>query len=439
MNNNSEQEVTKAPALGPEEPAKLGHYLLWGCLAFVVVALIWAKYASLDEVTHAEGKVIPSSKLQVIQNLEGGIVSKILVREGQIIKKGQVLMHIDDTRFSSSYKEAAVRADSLKAKAARLEAEAYGKPIEFSQALKTKHKKLIARERALYDAHQNELKTKVSTLDEQLNQRTQELRELQSKLKHMKKSYTLVDKELKMTKPLISKGAVSPVEVLRLERQANDLEGEIASTEHAIKRTQAGVSEAANKIKELKLGVKSKALDELNTLKGELAPLLASKTALEDRVKRTAVRSPVNGTVKQILINTVGGVVQPGKDIVEIVPLDDTLLIEAKIRPKDIGFIHPGQVATVKISAYDYSIYGGLKGTVEHISADTIEDEKEKKEHFYKIYVRTKKNSLGNKNKPLLIIPGMIANVDILTGRKTVMDYVMKPILKAKQQALRER
>jgi membrane fusion protein, adhesin transport system len=368
-------------------PRVFSHVILWTATLFIIIAFFWSKYAILDEVTTGQGKVIPSSQIQVIQNLEGGIVRKIYVREGEIVKKNQVLMQIDDTRFAASYKEALKKIDDFEIEIARLNAEIENKPFIISDKLKKANLSLYKAEKALYDSRINEYK-------------------------QLEFAKNLAERELKLTKPLVNKGAVSEVEVLRLQRTVNELNGKIYS-------------------------FKSKTLEQLNKARGELNALKESYLAHRDRLVRTTVRSPVKGIIKQIKINTVGGVVQPGMDILEIVPLDDTLLIEAKIRPSDIGFIHPGQKTMVKLTAYDFSIYGGLEGKVEQISADTITNEKD--ESFYIIRVRTKKNYLGTKQKPLYIIPGMLSSVDILTGRKSVLDYLLKPILKAKQAALRER
>lgn len=368
-------------------PRLFTHIILWTVVLFIFVFIIWAKNAVLDEVTTGQGKVIPSSQVQVIQNLEGGIIQKMMVRDGQIVEKNQVLMLIDDTRFSATYKEALKKIADYEIEIERLQAEVDEKPFKPDTQLSKANPGLVAAEIALY------------------NTRKLELKQLQQGL-------SFAQKELSLTKPLVAKGAVSEVEVLRLERTVNEL---------------------ASKI----INFKSKTLEQLNKSKGELAALKESSLADKDRLSRTTVRSPVKGIVKQVKVNTIGGVIQPGMDILEIVPLNDTLLIEAKIRPSDIGFIHPGQKAMVKLTAFDFSIYGGLEGKVEQISADTITNEKD--EAFYVIRVRTKQNYLGTKEKPLFIIPGMLATVDILTGRKSVLDYLLKPILKAKQTALRER
>jgi adhesin transport system membrane fusion protein len=366
------------------------HIILWTTALFIFVAVIWANFAILDEVTTGDGKVVPSRDIQVIQNLEGGIVQNILVKEGEIVKKNQILMQIDNTRFMSSYAEAEKKIDVLKIEIIRLTALLNNQKPEFPAEFVKNHPLLIQNELSLY------------------NSKSKELSELKSSL-------ALAQKELDLTRPLLKSGSVSEVEVIRLERTVNEIEGSIEK-------------------------FTSEQLDKLNKARGDLSALIEANKADKDRLNRTTVKSPVYGIVKQIKVNTIGGVVQPGSDLIEIVPLDDTLLIEAKIKPSNIGFIHPGQKAMVKISAYDFSIYGGLEGVVEQISADTIVDETDKqKESYYIVKVRTKKNHLGTTENPLPIIPGMLATVDILTGEKSVLQYLLKPIIKAKQSALRER
>lgn len=419
-------------------PNRKSHLILWFVITFLVIMFIWAKLAVVDEVTHAEGKVIPSQKIQVIENLEGGIVQAILVREGQIVDKNQILMHIDDTRFASEHKESQLQAATLQAQIARLTSEVEETAIIIPESLKTNFPKIVDNELKLHAQRHDEVKTKLNTLQEIVVQKQQEVAELKSRKEKFSRSLTLVRKELNLTKPLVNEGAVSRVEVLRLERQANDLAGDLKEAELNIPKAQAALNEAQSRIDEFKMEMRTTDLDELNKAKSELAKLKEALNTLQDRVTRTSVRSPVRGIVKKLHINTVGGVIDPGMDILEIVPLDDTLLIEAKIKPKDIGFVKPGDKAKVKFTAYDFAIYGGLDGIVEHISADAIK-EQEDEESYYQIRVRTDKNSLGSETEPLVIIPGMQATVDILTGQKTILDYILKPILRGKERALTER
>lgn len=345
-------------------PPRASFLIIRYTLILFVIAIIWACLSPIDEITRAEGKIIPSSNVQVIQNLEGGIVSEIPVRIGQVVHKDQVVLKLDETRFASSAEESKAGIDVLK---------------------------------------------------EQVNQRAQEIAEKRSRLSQLQQSYAFINKELQMSKPLLAQGVVSEVEILRLQRQVSDLRGEMDANRLAIPRLESQLAEARAK------------------LEGASASSLAAK----DRLDRTTVRSPVEGIVKTININTVGGVIQPGMNVMEIVPIEDNLLVEARVRPSDVGFLKVGQPAMVKISAYDFSIYGGLEAEVENITADSITNEKG--ESFYLVRVRTKKNYLGTEEKPLPIIPGMMASASIKTGSKSLMTYLLKPIFKAKTDALTER
>jgi adhesin transport system membrane fusion protein len=409
--------------------------MLWMTILFVITAVAWAGMAEIDEVTKGVGKVIPSRQIQVVQNLEGGIVSEIMIREGQIVDPGQVLLRIDDTRFSSTFREREVSRSALEARAARLRAEAEG--MEFIPPEGLTEASVVARERALFVSQHQELVSQVTVLERQLQQKRQEVQELNSRLAGLRANQKLLIDELNLTKPLVAKGAVSEVEVIRLERKAVEVRTEINATRLAIPRIESALEEIESRIESTRIAFRNEAREELNAVAAELASMTESSVALEDRVKRTLVRAPVHGTVNRLLVNTVGGVVQPGSDLVEIVPLEDTLLVEAQIRPADIAFLRPGLPATVKISAYDFLIYGGLDAELEHISADTIVDDSG--ESFYLIRVRTQKNYLGTEEEPLPTIPGMLAQVDILTGKKTILHYIMKPVLRARVEALRER
>lgn len=412
-------------------------------LLLVVVALFgtilfWSSQAELDEVAAGMGRVIPSSEIQVVQNLEGGIVQDILVREGQTVEKDQILLRIDDTSASASAGATMQTYAGFNAAVIRLTAEAEGIALAWPEALKRDRPDLVARETDLYNTRQQELKSSIGILRQQRTQRARELEEQRSSLQGLQLSYEFVAEEYKLTEPLVEKGSVSKVEFLQLKRQLNDLESQINTTRIASKRTQSAIAEADSRIKERRQNFRSTALAELNDRKTRLNALAEELRSQEDRVTRTEVRSPVRGIVKQLHFNTVNGVVQPGEDMVEIVPLDDTLLVEAEINPRDVAFLFPGQEAKVKLTAYDFSIYGGLDAKLEQISADTITDEEGNS--FYQIRVRTEDSHLlGKDGEPLPIITGMVAEVDILTGKKTVLDYMLKPFIKARHKALRER
>jgi adhesin transport system membrane fusion protein len=429
--------MSEVSAATLESAHRAGHSLLILSLAFFIAAGWWAYETNLDEVTRGEGKVIPSSKIQVIQNLEGGILADVMVAEGQVVEKDQVLLKIDDTRFSSSVRETELKYYELLARSSRLKAESDGVDFIVPEEVVTANQILATNEKSLYLSRQRELHSALQVLKQQLAQRRQELIERRAKQSQLVQGYKLSDKELKMSEPLVDVGVISEVEVLRLKRTVNQLYGEMEANRLAIPRTQSALSEAQQKVKEQTIQFKTDAATQYSEVNAELSRVKETIFSAKDRVTRTQVRSPLKGTIKQLKINTVGGIIQPGMDLLEIVPIEDNLLIEAKIRPSDIAFLRPGQEAMVKLTAYDFSIYGGLPAKLERISADTIKDDKD--ESFYLIYLRTDKNYIVHKDVKLNIIPGMTTTVDILTGKKTVLDYLLKPIFKAKNEALRER
>ena len=402
-----------------------------------LLLIVWMAITQIDEITRGEGKVIPSRQLQVLQSLDGGIVSEIAVSEGQVVEVNQLLLQVDSTRFESSAREGQATYLSLLAKLARLRAIAEGKGFEPPDEVVKSDPELVEEERRLYQSRVSELEAQLSISRQQLTQRQQELSEVQAKRIQAGQAYELSAKELAVTKPLIASGAVSEVELLRLERDVARFRGERDMASAQIARVQAAIGEANRKVQEVELAFRNDARKEMSDTLGKLSALSESNVGLADKVKHSAIRSPVHGTVKRLLINTVGGVVQPGKDVVEIVPLEDALLLEAKILPKDIAFLTPGQRAIVKFTAYDFAIYGGLEATLEQIGADSVTDEKGNT--FFLVRVRTDKPHLEKNGKRLPIIPGMMAEVDIVTGRKSILTYLLKPVLRAKQVALGER
>lgn len=414
------------------------HLLLWISFSFVIIAIIWANFATLDEVTRGAGKTIPSSHIQVVQNLEGGILAEILVKEGDQVEKGQALLKLNTVRFASSFNETKLKYYELLATTARLTAEVNKQALVIPDEVLNEHPEIANDARNLLISRKNELNANRRILEDQIRQKQQDLIELKSKTAQISRSYQLLKKELRMSEPLVAEGAMSQVEILRLQRSTNDLKGELSSARLSIPRIESSLNEAKNKLAELEIRFHTDALEELNQAKAELERTYTTVLALEDRVTRTKITSPVKGTIKQLKVTTIGGVIQPGMDLVEIVPLNDLLLIEAEVRPADIAFLYPGQKAMVKLTAYDFSIYGGLEAELEHISADTIINEEDGKS-YYLIRLKTKKNYLEKNGERLNIIAGMTANVDILTGKKSVLDYLLKPILKARDNALKER
>ncbi|MFC4273433.1 HlyD family type I secretion periplasmic adaptor subunit [Sneathiella chungangensis] len=428
-------DVVAAKLQGPHPRA---YMLLFGIVAFFVVGYFWASNAVLDEVTRGDGKVIPSSQVQIIQNLEGGILRELLVHEGDIVEKGQIILRIDDTGFASRAGEIESNYLNLMGRIARLEAEATGEPLTFPAELLAERKDITVREQNLFNARQAELQSQIQILRQQAQQRQQEIAEINGRLRQLRASLALANEEMEITEPLVKKGIVPKVDSLKLRREVNDLRGQISASELSLPRVEGALKEANQRIEEKILSFKSGAAQELSQVRADYEAARQAILGVKDRVARTDVRSPVAGEVKDVKIQTIGGVVKPGQDIIEIVPIDDTLLVEANIRPSDIAFLRPGQEATVKITAYDYSIYGGLPAKLERISADTIVDEKSG-ESYYQIIVRTDQNYLKRGENTYPIIPGMVASVDILTGHKTVLDYILKPILKTRDTALRER
>ncbi|XZG68747.1 HlyD family type I secretion periplasmic adaptor subunit [Chitinibacteraceae bacterium HSL-7] len=413
--------------------------ILYACTAFVLAAFAWAAIAEIGEVTVGEGKVIPSSQVQQIQHLEGGIVKTISVRVGQMVKKGDTVMQLDRKRFSSSLGESQAKHIALSLKVARLTAEASGQVFTPDPKYAQQAPDLVAQEQLLYSTRQHDLDTTLSVLRQTVAQKAQEISEKQGLLAQLESSRSLLNKEIALTRPMVEQKIAADVDLLRLQRQLADLEGQLTSTRLSIPRLQEALGEARSKVMSAEARFRSDAAKELSDAGAELSTIDAGNEALVDRLDRATLRSPVNGIVKSIAVNTVGGVIQPGVTVMEIVPIEDNLLIEAKIRPADVGFLRPGQSAKVKLSAYDYSIYGELDATLENITADSFTNERDKQESYYLVQVRTKRNYLGTAEKPLPIIPGMLATVYIQTGNKTVLSYLMKPITKARLEAMRER
>lgn len=399
-----------------------------------IAFFIWATLANVDELTKGDGKVIPSKQLQVVQSLDGGIISDILVKEGQQVSDGQVLLKIDATRFLSGYRENRATYLALLAKAARLQAIADGKEFVPPKEVLAEEPQLAAQEESLYRNRRVELEGQIGMAKGQMQQRSEELMEARARYESASQGMELTARELKLTKPLVESGAVSDVDLLRLQRDVSRYSGERSQAAAQTYRLQSAIAEAQTKIQNVELEFKNQARTELAETQSKINSLGESSVALSDKVKQADIKSPMNGIVKRLLFNTIGGVVPPGKDIVEIVPLEDTLLLEAKVNPRDIAFLRPGQAAKVKFTAYDFAIYGSLDGVLEQIGADSLMDDKGNA--YYLVRVRTHKSSLGE-NLP--VIPGMVAEVDILTGKKSVLSYLMKPLLRAKQYALTER
>jgi len=426
-------ELSAEQAILEQEPLRAKR-LLYG-IAFVVILLAaWAYVAEVDTVTRGQGKVIPSRQVQIVGSQDGGVITDILVREGDRVDRGQMLIKLDPTRSQSSLGENRAQLVGLQVKVARLNALVEDEPFRPTNEMVSIAPEVVKQEVELYETSLAELSVQQRIADQQLTQRREELNELTARESQLATEYRLADQELKQTKPMLASGAVSEVEVLRLEREVNKAQGELKQTRAQIERIRATIAEAEEKRLGVELEFANRAREELTDTVTKINALTEAAAGLSDRVRQTNLVSPVAGTIKQLLYNTVGGIVLPGRDIVELIPADDTLLVEVRIRPQDIGFLAPGQDANVKVTAYDFVVYGGLEGQVEQIGADTVLDEEGNA--FYEVTVRTKSADLGA-DKP--IIPGMTVEVDVLTGKKTVLAYLLKPVLRARQRALSER
>ncbi len=417
-----------------QDPIRARGFLYVVVLA-VAALLVWAWFASIDEVTRGTGRVIPSSQLQRVQSFDGGVVQEIPVREGQRVEAGELLMRIDPTRFISNFRENRAKAQSLQARAERLRALATGSAFSPSDALVDKAPEIVDQERELYANGLDKLAEEKSILQERLSQRRAELEEAQSRRDTAARELGMASQELNLTRPLLRSGAVSEVEVLRLQRDVSRASGDRAQAAAQVDRLQSAIEEAQAQLREVELEARNEWRTELSRTLGELAALDESSAGLQDRVRLSEIRSPVEGVIQRLGITTLGGVVQPGQEVVDIVPTDDALLVEARIAPQDIAFLRPGQPATLKLTAYDFAIYGGLEAELDHISADTITDDEGNT--FYLVRVRTAADA--KMHQALDVMPGMTAQVDIMTGKRTVMQYLLKPVLRAWDNSMGER
>ena len=420
-----------------QKTPKKSKLILYFWLLTITVFIIWANIAKVDEIVRSSGKVIPSGENKVVQNLEGGIVEEILVKEGENVSKGDILIKIKNIKSKSDLAQYISKRDELSTKLQRLYAQATLKPLSFSESFTSKHPGLVKREKSLYKTSLLDLQAKKDTLKKQIAQKDDILKETKAKIKNLKKSYGFIKEEIKISKPMVKEGIKSKVDFLKLQREANNVKTELDNSINSIPAIKTSISEIKSKIKELELTFKTKSKKEYNDVAGELDRIEKKIVSFQDTVNRTNIKSPVDGIVKKLYVNTIGGVVRPGMDLVEIVPKDKNLIVEVKVRPKDIAFIYPGQKALVKFTAYNYSIYGGLKGKVIGISPDTITDKKNKT--YYIIRIKTDKDRLAHNGKELQIIPGMIVRADIITGKRTIFDYILKPILNSKDYIFTER
>ena len=420
-----------------EQSPKKFRLILWFWIVTVIALITWAYFAKIDEIVRGEGKVIPQSQNKMIQNLEGGIIEEILVKEGDIVKKDQILIRIDNQKSIADYESTKLKALELNAKIMRLKAEINDENFVVNESENKDLQQYLNLEKSLYDINKNKLENETMVLKEQLIQKENDLSSANSSLNYLSSEYSLIQEEIRIAAPLVEQKIRSNTDFLKLKREANNIGKELSGVRISINKIKSSIEEARNKLHDVKDEFKKLAQEELNKSTGEMERINASIYSLKDKVKRTNVYSPDEGIIQKIFFNTIGGVIKPGDNLVEVVPTGENLLIETKIKPSDIAFIHYNQDAKVKFTAYDYAIYGGLDGKVIKISADTEMDEDKKS--FYKLQIQASNNHLEKNGKEFPIIPGMVVNVDILTGKKSILDYILKPKLRAKQYTITEK
>lgn len=419
------------------KPSFTSNLMLVSVTALIVIMLAWMAFSTIDEMTHGEGQVVPSSEIQVVQSLEGGVLKELLVNEGEIVKKGQILLKISDVAFASEEQGTQARQESLLIKRVRLEAEANGKAFVIDPALSAKAPDIARNEEELYRSRQKELQNAQSILDDKISSASAQISELGAKISRLSESKKLVEQELGITRKMVEQRAVPKLDEIRLSRELNDISGQINEAAEQRQGLQAELSAARKERDDQENKFRSQALGELNDVQTQLSQLDSSLTAIGDRVDRSEIRSPVDGVVNKISLKTIGGVVEPAMRLAEIVPLNDELKIIARVPPSEIAFLKPGQEAKVKISAYDSQRYGFLTGQLVRLGANSVTDSKGN--IFFEIEVRTKKNHLGDDANPLPITPGMVAQVEIITGERSILAYLLQPVFRAKDRALTER
>lgn len=419
-----------------DSPRKLRFVLLFWLIT-VLLLLLWAAFSPIDELVRGGGKVIPGGENQMIQHLEGGIVSAIMVKEGQKVKVDDVLLKVDNMKSSANFESSQYKSAELRAKIVRFKAEATGSSFAPTADDMAKIPMQILQERNLYVSNQDRLHSQLQGLHDQYSQKQNEKLEVQGRIQEQKRALALIKEEVAISEPMVAQGIKPKVEFLKLQREMSEISQRYYALVASIPGINGAMSQISSKIRETQSEFRMKAQMELNEAQTEYNRIGVESSALADQVTRTAIKSPLNGIVQKLYVNTLGGVIKPGDNLVEIVPTEGGHLIEAKIKPSDIAFIYPGQKAVIKVTAYDFSIYGSLDGKVVTISPDTVVDKNDNV--YYVVKIQTDKKYLGSKEKPLKIIPGMMVNVDIVTGKKTILEYILKPIFKAKQYTFSER
>jgi len=413
-------------------------YILWIVFFTVIWAIVWANYAEIEELTRGTGKVIPSKQVKKVESFDHARVEQILVEEGDVVKKGQLLLRFNNIDDSSNFEQNRLRLRELQAKSKRLELESTFSETNSIAKVKEGSSHIMEQEIALYNADVKQLTSKISAMREKIKQKLSEHDEALQKKYHLEKNLSLLVKEVEIKKKMVKEKIISEVEYIQLQRQKNDLEQELNTIQSEISRAKSSIHELEQNIQEVIFEFQNTAKKEYHEVLSEIAKLSQIHNSLSDQLTRAEIVSPIDGTIKKMYVNTIGEVAQIGNILLEIVPLEDKMLVEVKIVPEDIAYLSLRQDAMMKFSAYDFSIYGGIKAKIVYISADTIMDEEDRKS-YYIVHLEMSKNHLGDEMSPLPIKIGMVADVDIIHGKKSVMDYILKPILKAKQNALTEK
>jgi adhesin transport system membrane fusion protein len=414
--------------------------LLYTICIFFALALFWSFFAQLDQITRGQGQVVPSGQTKIIDHLEGGIIKDIKVKEGDVVDQGQVLLVVDSTVAKDKYAEGLTLYYRTEAQISRLQAQSGGKPFVVPEEVQKNAPNIAEKETSLYQEALKRIETERQIAGNELEQRNQEFLQAKAHVEQLENRLKLAEEEMKMMEPLVRSGVSPRMEWIKIQRDVSDTKGELASARVAIPKAEAAITEAKQKLEQVAINIRTEENRELRDAQQRWADIKDNTVKDLDRLQRTEIKSPVRGTIKELKINTIGGVIQPGKDLIAIVPLEDQLLVEAQVQPSDVAFLRPGMKAVVKITAYDYGIYGGLDAELLDISADTIVDEKSREQkQFFRIRLKTDKSYLEHQGKRLSISPGMTAQVDIITGKKTVWQYIMKPITKSLGNSMGER
>ncbi len=437
MNKDDFDFMSDLEAAHGIKPNRASQIFLWTIAGLFLWMVLWAAFSQVDERVRGMGQVMPSGDVQVMQSLEGGILSELLVTEGQTVKKDQVLLKIADVQFAAEGRGIEAQMIALQAKRIRLQAEASGQPLVMDPAIAQKYPDIAANEQKLYASRQQELTTATNIVDDEVKEAEANLAEVKSGIARYTKSKELLAHQLEIARTLVAQKAMPEMEKLKLERDYNDTAGSLDAAMQSRQSLEARLSAARKKEDEKTGAFRSGALAELNDTETKISAIKESLTAATDKVNRAEMRAPVDGVVQKVYIRTVGGVIQPAQKLVEIVPVDGNLMIRARVVPADVAFLRIGQPVKVKITAYDPQIYGTLDGTLDRIGASTVEDERGNP--FFEIDVRTEKNYLGDADHPLRIFSGMVAEAEVIVGKRTIMTYLLKPVLRTKDRAFTEK